>query len=74
MYFLENLRFLMFKHNLNRSQLARELSISNSTINNWYNRKDYNVTLQNLIKISDFFNVTLDDLIYCDMLNSNQNK
>ncbi len=63
MNFLKNLDILLFSRKMTRSDLARAIDISPSTINSWYNRSCEGVTLKNLIKISNYFNISLDDLV-----------
>ena len=40
--------------------------IATSTINSWYNRSYENVSLKTLLKITNFFNITLEQLVYDD--------
>lgn len=72
MFFLENLDFLMHERKLNRSKLSKEVKISTSTIHNWYHTGYKNISLENLIKLSRYFNVTIDELVSEDI--SSQSK
>lgn len=63
MYLLENLTRLMQEHNINRSELAKSIGVSPSTINSWYNRSCENISLQTLLKLSSYFNVTMEELV-----------
>lgn len=63
MYLLENLTELMKEKNINRSELAKEIGISASTINSWYNRSCENISLQTLIKLSTYFNISIEELV-----------
>ena len=63
MSFLKNLEALMLKKNINRSELARGVGISASTVNSWWNRSCENISLQTLIKISNYFGITLEELV-----------
>lgn len=63
MYLLENLTELMKEKNINRSELAKEIGISASTINSWYNRSCENISLQTLLKLSSYFNITMEELV-----------
>lgn len=67
MYFLNNLDVLMRERKLTRSEFAREVGIAPSTINSWYSKGYDNVSLRFLIKISKFFNITIDELIHSQM-------
>lgn len=64
MNFLENLTELMKQKNINRTELAREIDIAPSTINSWYNRSCENISLKTLLKLSNFFNKTIEELVH----------
>lgn len=66
MNFLDNLTDLMNTYNMTRSDLAKATGIATSTINSWYNRSYENVSLKTLLKITNFFNITLEQLVYDD--------
>ena len=63
MNFLKNLDFLMEKNKINRTELAKHVGIAPSTINSWYNRGYENISLKTLIKLTNFLNVTIDQLV-----------
>lgn len=63
MRLLENLTILMKEKNINRTQLAKEIGIAPSTVNSWFNRNCDNITLSTLIKLSNYFNITMEELI-----------
>lgn len=69
MNLLKNLDYLLRVNNLTRAQLSRELNIAPSTINTWFNKGCENISLRFLIKISDYFGVSIDDLVHCDLEN-----
>ena len=73
MNFLENLTKLLNRENLSRAELAKRLNIAPSTINSWYNRGYENVSLKFLLKISNYFNVSLETLVNGD-IDSNESK
>ena len=73
MNFLDNLTKLLKRENLSRSELAKRLNIAPSTINSWYNRGYENVSLKFLLKICDYFNVSLETLVNGD-IDSKENK
>lgn len=61
--FLKNLEGLMRERKLNRSELARACGLSTSTVNSWWNRSSENISLQTLLKLSKFFNISLEELV-----------
>ena len=63
MKFLENLSDLLHVNNMSRSDLARAINISPSTVNSWFNRSCENVSLKTLVDIAKYFNITLDELV-----------
>lgn len=64
MNLLDNLTKLMDDKNINRTELAREIGIAPSTINSWYNRSYENISLKTLLKLSRFFNITIEKLVH----------
>lgn len=65
MNFLNNLEQLMLKNNIkNISVLSKESNIPYTTLKNLYTRGTENIGLSTLKKIADFFDVTLDYLVY----------
>lgn len=63
MNFLKNLTHLMEINNMSRNDLAKAVGIAPSTINSWYNRGYENISLKTLLKLSRFFNITIDELV-----------
>lgn len=53
----------MIEKNINRSELARACGLSTSTVNSWWNRSCENISLQTLMKLSKYFNVSLEALV-----------
>jgi transcriptional regulator with XRE-family HTH domain len=51
---------------MNRTELAKEIGIAPSTINSWYNRNCDNISLSTLIKLSKYFNISMEELINGD--------
>lgn len=66
MKFLGNLEYLLKANNMTRSDLARALNMSPSTINSWFNRSCDGVALKSLVEISKYFAVSLDTLVNGD--------
>ena len=63
MRFLENLSDLLHAHKMTRSDLARALNISPSTVNSWYSRSCENIALKTIVDIAAYFHVSIDDLV-----------
>lgn len=67
MNFLFNLDTLLSINKMSRSELARNTSIAASTISSWYTKDYRGITLKNLLKISSYFDVTIEDLVNGDV-------
>jgi len=65
-YFHKNLKFLLKEKNLSKIQLSKELNITRQAINDWTNNNVYPV-YDNLIKLSEIFNVSIDDFLKKDL-------
>ncbi len=63
MNFLHNLDTLLQINKMTKSELARKIGIAPSTINAWYSKSCDGVGLKTLFKISQLFDVTLEDLV-----------
>ena len=63
MQLLLNLERLMADYRINRSELARACNLSTSTVNSWWNRSCENISLQTLMKLANYFNVSLEELV-----------
>ena len=64
MEFTENLDYLLKINGMKRTDLSRSIDIPISTINSWYRRSSDNIGLSSLTKIADFFDCSLDLLVY----------
>ncbi len=64
MEFLKNLEALMETYNMNQSDVARACGISVSAVNSWWNRSCENISLQTLLKLSNCFHCTIEELVY----------
>lgn len=53
------------QNKLSQEQLAEKIGVSRQTISNWENGKFY-PDIDDLFKISKYFNITLEDLLSCD--------
>lgn len=67
MNFLHNLDYLLHINKMSRAELARTIGIAPSTINAWYTKDYKGITLKNLIKLSNCFEVTIEDLVNGDI-------
>lgn len=67
MNFLINLDYLLTVNKISRSELARNIEIAPSTINAWYTKDYKGITLKNLVKLSKYFDVTIEDLVNGDI-------
>ena len=65
-YFHKNLKFLLKEKNLSKIQLSKELNITRQAINDWTSNNVYPI-YDNLIKLSEIFNVSIDDLLKKDL-------
>jgi transcriptional regulator with XRE-family HTH domain len=61
MHFAENLRFLRLRRNKSQADLAVELEITRTTLSGY--EKNVQPPFRTLMKISEYFNVSLDALI-----------
>lgn len=62
MSFRDNLLYLRAKHNMTQEQLACELGVSRQSVAKWESDKSY-PEIEKLIKMSQLFDCTLDDLV-----------
>lgn len=62
MDFNEQLKILRKERGLTQEQLAQELNVSRQAISNWENNKNL-PDLEMVVMISQFFNLSLDELI-----------
>lgn len=67
-YFVKNLKYLT-KNKINQNQLAILLNVSRQAIGNLLKTNDPRANT--LIKISDIYKVSIDDLLRKDLENSN---
>ena len=64
MVFTDNLQALMDAKGISRRRLANECGISPSAVNSWFNRSAENISLPTLKKLSDYFGVSIEELVY----------
>ena len=58
----QRIKELRIAHSMNQVELARELSVSKQTVSNWEN-DNIQPSIEMLLKIADFFNVSTDYLL-----------
>lgn len=63
MVFTDNLQALMSAKGISRRKLAKECGISPSAVNSWFNRSAENISLQTLKKLSDYFGISIEELV-----------
>lgn len=56
---------LRLSHSLNQVEFAREMSVTKQTVSNWENN-NIQPSIDMLVKIADFFNVTTDYMLNRD--------
>lgn len=61
----ERLQRLREEKNMSREDLAHEMNVSRQAVYKWENNKGY-PDIENLIKFSEVYNITLDELIKGD--------
>jgi len=62
--FAKNLKTLRSKKGFTQEHVAESLDVSVVTIQKWEsNQEPYDIKLSNLLKLSKFFQVSIDDLI-----------
>lgn len=49
---------------ISRRKLAKECGISPSAVNSWFNRSAENISLQTLKKLSDYFGISIEELVH----------
>lgn len=67
MYILHNIEELLERDKITKSKLAKELEISPSTIYSWWDKGVSTINIATIIKLSEYFEVSIDDLIYRDL-------
>lgn len=64
MAFLDNLQALMQAKGISRRKLAQDCGISPSAVNSWFNRSAENISLKTLKKLSEYFGVSMEELVH----------
>ena len=65
--FAYNLKVLRKEKGLSQPELAIELDVSKGMISFWENEK-YEPTASNIIKVSQYFGISIDDLLLTKLL------
>ena len=65
-YFNKNLNYLLKEQKLKKIELSKRLNITRQAINDWTINSVYPI-YDNLIKLSEILNITIDDLLKKDM-------
>lgn len=61
MNFVEKLDNLLKERHITKTELSRQINVSEGTIRQWYNGKM--PTLDKVIKISQYFTISIDELV-----------
>ena len=67
MYLKNNLKILRSKKGLSYRQMRKQCGIGYASINRLENEDNSNVKIHTLKKLADFFNITIDELVYKDL-------
>ncbi len=67
-FFKDNIKFLRKKYKLSQNDIAKIVNKERSLIGHWENGSR-SVTLEDIIKLSGYFNITIDQLIGVDLSN-----
>lgn len=62
--FLVNLDNLIESQGISKNEFAKKIGIAPSTISSWYNKGYENISLKTLIKLSEYFDISIDELIF----------
>lgn len=69
--FSKNLRFLRKKHGINQQTMADYVGKGQTTIGNWENGNT-EPSLQEILQISSYFKLSVDDILYTDLEQESQ--
>ena len=61
---LKNIEYYLNQHDMSKTDLAKEIGLSASTVHSWWQRGTENISISTLAKISRLFGVTLDELVF----------
>ena len=64
MAFTDNLQAPMSAKGISRRRLAKECGISPGAVNGWFNRSAENISLPTLKKLSDYFGISIEELVH----------
>lgn len=71
MYLAENISYLRKKKSLTQEQLSDILLVTRSTISKWESGT-YEPEMNSLKRLSEAFNISIDDLIFIDLRSRDQ--
>lgn len=66
-YLPKNLRFLLKQNQVSYREVAKETGVSIKVISTIINNSNLHVTLNTVIKLANYFQITLDDFILKDI-------
>ncbi len=67
MFIQKNLIYLKNKHNVSYRRIASSIDININAILRIKNGAEQNVTIKTISNLANFFDVTIDDLVYKDL-------
>lgn len=71
MFYQSNIRFLRKKYDFTQEDMADLLGFKNKSSYCLIENRTSGISIENLVKISDFFGITLDQLVKQDMSKEN---
>lgn len=70
-FFNKNLKFIRQEKGISQQELADKLNLDRSTISRWEN-DDMDITIGNALKLSDFFNIPMEEFTGTDLSQKNE--
>lgn len=69
MFLQKNIKYLLNKNELSYRDVSKESSVSTRAISFIVNKDCSNVTINTVLNLSKYFNISIDDLINTDLEN-----
>ena len=75
MHIKNNINYLINKNNISYSEIERKSGVSKSDISKLIREKrdQRNLTIETVVKLATYFNVSLDDFVFKDLATENKN-
>ena len=68
-YLKSNITYLMKKNSLSKNKLRKSCGFAHSTVYRFFNTECMDMTVKTLIKLAEYFDISIDDLVYKDLKN-----